>query len=214
MSEKLLERILENYGKGDFESEIISARKEYFALMSDLRDDDPLFERLTQCFLYWFALDRPLDGDVHSPLQRFVKESELSEQEHGLCESMAASVRSLFEVLKFEEDGVTLRDLFNLEVVHVRERRHLAGLKKGDILETRLLPRPEMLVFAPGAFILHPRSAGKSIRMVVERSRLKGHPKVQDLIVKLEALTFRYVDRYRERVPVEKVFGELEEKQI
>ncbi len=210
MAEKLLERILERYGKGDFESEIISARKEYFSSMSDLRDDDPLFERLTQCFLYWFVIDRPMDGDVHSPLQRFVKDSELTKEQLRMCESMAAGIRSLFEVLKLDEEGVTLKDLFSLEIVHVRERRHLAGLKKGDILETRLFPHSDMLVFAPGAFILHPRAAGQTIRSMIERIRTTGKPTTEEFILKLEALTFRYVDRYRERVPVEKVFAELD----
>ena len=48
------------------------------------------------------------------------------------------------------------------------ERRQVAGLEKGDLLEARLLPYEGKLVFS-GAFLYHPREARKLILAEVKR---------------------------------------------
>jgi hypothetical protein len=122
---------------------------------------------------------------------------------------MAANIHSLFEVLRIAEGGLTLRDLFTSEVLRVSERRTLAGLDKGDILEARLLPVGEKLVFSAGAFAFHPRQARGIILQAVDRLRMNGRITPEELMSKLRALNFRYTDRFRHRVPVEKVYEEI-----
>jgi hypothetical protein len=56
----------------------------------------------------------------------------------------------------------------------------------------------------------HPRAAGELIRQWVERCRATGEPGRFDVLRRLQALTFRYTDRYRERVPIQKVFSEID----
>ncbi len=209
MSQELFERILAKYAEGDYEDEVKRARDDFFEFIQDMREDDPSYERLTQCFLYWYALDRPMDSGQGTPLQVFAAVSDLDPDQRETCARLAASVHTLFEVLRLDDASTSLRDLFTLETLRVSERRQLAGLQRGDLLEARLLPLPETLVFAPGAFTHHPRAAGASIRRAVERSRVEGRPAPEKLIRRLQALTFRYTDRFRERVPADKVFAEL-----
>jgi len=209
MSQELFEKILERFAGGDHAEEVKRARDEFFALLKDLREDDPSYERLTQCFLNWYVFDRPMDGGHGTPLQRYCALPDTTAMQREASAAMAASVHSIFEVLRLEDGGAVFRDLFTLETLRISERRQLAGLERGDLLEARLLPLADRLVFASGAFIHHPRAATEAIRQATERCRATGEPGPAELMRRLQALTFRYTDRYRERAPVEKVFSEL-----
>lgn len=211
MEQELIDRILAELVKGPREDEIKRARDDYFALLKDLREDDPSYERLTACFLNWFVFDRPGDDGQGTPLQVFARRENLGDEERRMLTAMAASIHSLFEVVRLDSGALHLRDLFTLEALRVTERRRLAGLEPGDLLEARLLPLGEKLVFSAGAFVLHPKPAREVILRAVEHSRRELVPPAEELIRRLQALGFRYTDRYRQRVPVEKVYGELDQ---
>jgi hypothetical protein len=150
-----------------------------------------------------------MDSGEGTPLQIFVRRAGLAPEERARFIGMAGNIHSLFEVKKLGDGRLSLRDLFTGELVVVAERRHVTGLQKGDILEARLIPLDTKLVFSPGAFQLHPRAAKKIIVQAVKRSRKEGRPSQAELVHRLQALNFRYTDRFRERVQIEKVYGEL-----
>jgi hypothetical protein len=81
----------------------------------------------------------------------------------------------------------------------VAERRQVAGLEKGDLLEARLLPYEGQLVFS-GAFLYHPREARRLILAQVKRLR-KAAGKTGPLdqgpfLATLSRMAFK-VERYR-----------------
>jgi len=209
VEQELIERILVEASQGENEQEIRRAKDVYFEQIKDLREDDTSYERLISCFQNWYLFDRPMDDESGTPVQVFAATAGLSAKERSLLGAMAANIHSLFEVLRISEGGLTLRDLFTSEVLRVSERRTLAGLDRGDILEARLLPVGEKLVFSPGAFAFHPRQARHIILEAVDRIRMQGGVTPEELMSKLRALNFRYTDRFRHRVPVEKVYGEI-----
>ena len=177
MSQELLDEILQELANGEYAEEVKTARDHYFEQLKDLREDDPSFERLTLCFLNYYVLDRPMDSGRGTPLQVFANREGQDKTKRQRCAQMAANVHSLFEVQKLDENGAVLRDLFTLEALIVQERRQLTGLKKGDLLEARLFPTTDRLVFANGAFVLHPNAAKLTIRKAVEACRMRGQPK-------------------------------------
>jgi hypothetical protein len=209
VEQELIERILVETSSGENENEIRRAKDVYFEQIKDLREDDPSYERLISCFQNWYLFDRSMDDGRGTPVQVFAATAELSAKERSLLGAMVANIHSLFEVLRITGGGLTLRDLFTSEVLRVSERRTLAGLDKGDILEARLLPVGEKLVFSSGAFAFHPRQARGIILQAVERLRMDGRTTPEELMSKLRALNFRYTDRFRHRVPVEKVYEEI-----
>lgn len=209
MEQELIERILVEASQGENEQEIRRAKDVYFEQIKDLREDDTSYERLISCFQNWYLFDRPMDDGRGTPVQVFAATAGLSAKERSLLGAMAANIHSLFEVLRISEGGLTLRDLFTSEVLRVSERRTLAGLDKGDILEARLLPVGNKLVFSSGAFTFHPRQARHIILQAVDRIRMQGGVTPGELMSKLRALNFRYTDRFRHRVPVEKVYEEI-----
>ena len=68
------------------------------------------------------------------------------------------TVHGLFEVRKLGKGMVRLRELFSGKDYDVTERRQIAGLEKGDVLEARLIPFGGHLLFS-AAFCYHPREA-------------------------------------------------------
>jgi hypothetical protein len=209
VEQELIERILVETSTGDNEKEIRRAKDVYFEQIKDLREDDTSYERLISCFQNWYLFDRPMDDGRGTPVQVFAATAKLTAKERSLLGAMAANIHSLFEVLRLTDGGLTLRDLFTSEVLRVSERRTLAGLDKGDILEARLLPVGDKLVFSSGAFAFHPRQARGIILQAVDRIRMQGGVTPGELMSKLRALNFRYTDRFRHRVPVEKVYEEI-----
>jgi hypothetical protein len=210
MEQTPIDKILAEFAEGDHADEVKKARDQFFAQLKDLREDDSSYERLTSCFLNWYVFDRCMDDGRGTPLQVFAQDSARSKDQKTSCAAMAAGIHSLFEVVRLREGGLTLKDLFSLERLVVSERRQVAGLTHGDILEARLVPVAQRLVFAPAAFVLHPRPAHDLIRKAIRRSRLTGAPNPMDLIQRLQALNFRYLDRFRERVAAEKVYAEID----
>ena len=67
-------------------------------------------------------------------------------------------------------EWLRLRDVFDSHELEVAERRLMAGLEKGDLLEARLLPFQGLLYFS-GAFVYHPREARKIILGEVKKRR-------------------------------------------
>ena len=210
MEQEIIERILERFAGGDYVDEVKSARDSFFGQLKDLREDDPSFERLTGCFLNWYVFDRPMDSGLGTPAQVFAASDEISSEDHEMLAAMVGNIHALFEVLRIDEGFTQLKDLFTTEILKVTERRSLAGLDPGDILEARLLPLGGKLVFSTGAYLLHPRPARGLIIAAIDKCRRAGQPSSQQMISKLQALSFRFSDRFQQRVPVDKVYGELE----
>lgn len=209
MEQTPIDRILMVMAGESYREEVTRARDCFFEQLKDLREDDPSYESLTSCFLNWYVFDRPMESGLGTPLQVYTQETELSPKEKATCAAMAANIHSLFEIIRLEAGGVTLKDLFTTELIRVSERRQTAGLRRGDILEARLVPVAGRMVFAPGAFVLHPRPARKLVCQAIQQARKRGFPPPAELIARLQALNFRFVDRFRERVPLEKVYAEI-----
>lgn len=206
MEQELFDKILVKTAKDRYEEEVKRARAVYFEQMTDLREDDPSFDVMSACFLNWYIFERPMDSGVGTPLQLYAHEQKATAAEEKLLSAMAANIYGLFEIVSLDPRMVLLRDLFTQELLPVQERRPVVGLRTRDIIEARLLPIDGRLTFLPGAFILFPRAARPHICHAVDRARRDGTPTAFDLIRRLHVLTFRYTDRFRERIPAAKVF--------
>ena len=64
-----------------------------------------------------------------------------------------------------------VRDLFTEKEAQVHERRTLAGLGRGDLIEARLIPLDGRPLFSP-AFCYHPR--GRQAERGARRSTASG----------------------------------------
>jgi hypothetical protein len=117
------------------------------------------------------------------------------------------NVHSLFEVRRARPGEIRLRDVFNGKDYEVTERRTLAGLAKGDLLEARLLPHEGRHYFS-GAFLYHPPAVRRAILAEVKRRRKAAgkekQPDVEEFLALLSRMAFKF-ERYR-NVKIESIY--------
>ncbi len=160
-----------------FEPEIEDARRTFFEGTGVVHEDDDSFEQRMSGLSEYYLFDRPLrcdrEGRVPARLFLFEEDDSLDAEQRRAFRSFTHTIHGLFEVKKLRRELVVVRDLFTLENHRVLERRQVAGMRKGDILDARLVPWEEHLVFGR-SFIFHPREARKPILQMTKRLRKEG----------------------------------------
>ncbi|HET7824765.1 MAG TPA: hypothetical protein VFK90_05510 [Anaeromyxobacter sp.] len=180
---------------------LLAARKEHFARYGEPHEEDRSFEIRVNGMLDHYLYDFRPAGGLGTTLERFVEAeaASLSPEEVRAYRDLGANVHGLFEVRRIGDSAVRLRDVFTGVDHDVTERRQVAGLGKGDLLEARLLPFDGALFFS-GAFLYHPREARKPILAEVKRlKKAAGRsalPDVRDFLAVLSRMALK-LERYR-----------------
>jgi hypothetical protein len=185
--------------------DLLAAKTEYFRLTGEVFEDDKAFEQRMASFLDYYLFDR-VNSQGRTPAQEFLERRSPSADQPaiGAYQGFTETLHGLFEVRKLGKGIVRLRDLHSGKDYEVSERRHLAGLDKGDILEARLIPFAGRLLFS-GAFCYHPRAATSAIRKEIKR-RKKQEPGRSPKEIAWECAKMALkVDRYRQ-ISVDKIY--------
>jgi hypothetical protein len=193
--------------------DLLVAKGEYLKLTGEVFEDDKQFEMRMASFLDFYLFDRvsPLSGKT--PAQEFYELRLLDSppERASAFRSFTETIHGLFEVRKLAKGMARLRLLSTGKDHEVTERRHLAGLEKGDILEARLIPHAGMLLFSV-AFVCHPKASFKSIAKEVKRRKKKEPTRSpKELVWECSKMALK-VDRYRQ-IAVEKIY-DFENKTI
>ncbi|HEY3446265.1 MAG TPA: hypothetical protein VGK67_07860 [Myxococcales bacterium] len=154
-----------------FKEELLKAKAEYFAGTGEIFEDDRSFEMRMASFLDYYVFDRVMpEHGGRTPAQVFLAESAagVSDTDLAIRRGLVETRHSLWEVRKISKDLIRLRDLFSGKDIDVFERRQPAGLKKGDLIEARLVPFEGRFFFSP-AFCFHPIEAKKPIAKELKR---------------------------------------------
>ena len=148
-------------------------------------------------------------GSPDTTVERFMRAEApgLTTDDLAAYRVLAKSLRGLFEVRRIREGEVRLRDCFTDQAHDVTERRQMAGLQKGDLLEARLLPFDGKLFFS-GAFLYHPQEVRKLVLSEVKRLRKAAAkaepPDVAAFLATLGRMALK-LERYR-NVKVESLY--------
>jgi hypothetical protein len=185
--------------------DVLAARAEYFRLTGEVFEDDRTFEMRMACFLDYYVFDHrsPASGRTAAEELHAAKLAAGAPQA-AVLQAFTKTVHGLFEVRKLGPGFVRLRELFTGVDHDVTERRAVAGLQKGDVLEARLIPVDGGLVFSP-AFCFHPREAVKAIKREVKRRKKKEPERPPQELVWEAAKRAMKVGRYRQ-IAVEKIY--------
>lgn len=186
--------------------DLLAAKAEYFHYTGEVFADDKSFEMRMASFLEFYLFDRVSPMTGLTPAAEFVQVKRAVGDEAAIAcvGGFTSTVHGLFEVRKLGKGSLTLRELYSGKDHLVTERRQMAGLTKGDVIEARLLPFKEMLLFS-GAFLFHPQEVGGLIRKEVKR-RKKQEPSLAagQLTWDCSRMALK-VERYRQ-IPVEKIY--------
>ncbi len=142
--EAALDALIERFGAGEHEAEVVHARGEYDERTGKVFDDDgALFEVRTNAFLEWYVVERPLSKAGVPPVVIALREAgpgDGSESDLSVAwRAWATSHRSLFTVEDLDDGRVRLRDIFGGACFAVDERRRFFGVTPRDIVEARLM---------------------------------------------------------------------------
>jgi hypothetical protein len=183
------------------QAELLAARADHFGRYGEPHEEDQSYERRMNGMLDSYLYEwRPVPM-APTTLERFLAAEgpALAPADHATLAGLVAQRRGLFEVKRLQPGLVAVADVFSGERLEVTERRQVAGLEKGDLLEARLLPYEGRLVFS-GAFLYHPREARGLI--LAEVKRLKklagraGQPDQGTFLATLSRMAFK-LERYR-----------------
>jgi hypothetical protein len=196
--------------------QLLAARAEHFGRSGEPHEEDGSFERRMNAMLDYYLYDWRPSSDAPSVVEQYLA-AEGASLPAGWAEAYRAlggNRHGLFEVRKLEEGLIRLRDVFTGQDLDVTERRQVAGMAKGDLLEARLLPVEGQLVFS-GAFLYHPREVRKRILGEVKKIRKAagktGTPDVAAFLARLSRMAFK-LERYR-NVRLESIYDfELDER--
>jgi hypothetical protein len=187
---------------------LLTARRLYFERSGEPHEEDKSFESRMNAMVDHYLYDYRLNG-LGTVLEEFIRAnaSGLSKEEVEGFRALADNVHSLFEVRRIRPGEIRLRDVFTKVSHDVTERRQLAGLARGDLIEARLLPFDRQLVFS-GAFLYHPEPVRKPILAEVKRLKKeagKGQkPDIDTFLAQLSRMAFK-LERYR-NVKVESIY--------
>jgi hypothetical protein len=187
---------------------LLAARQAYFERHGEPHEEDKSFESRMNGLLDWVLYDfRPNGADT--VLELFLKDPSqgLTTDELAEIRELSRNHHGLFEVRRIRPGEIRLRDVFTGKDHDVSERRTMAGVAKGDLLEARLLPHAGGLYFS-GAFLYHPQEVRKAILAEVKRLRKQakkgGALDVKGFLASLSRMAFK-LERYR-NVKIESIY--------
>jgi hypothetical protein len=187
-------------------ADLLDAKAEYVKLTGEVFEDDKQFEMRMASFLDYYLFDRPAKPTGTTPAQQYLEEKgkELSPEQLSAFRSFTETQHGLYEVRKLGKGTIKLRELFSGKDVEVTERRQLAGLEKGDLIEARLIPFEGVLLFS-SAFCCHPKSSFKQILNEVKRRKKKEPERPpRELTFECSKMALK-ADRYRQ-IAIEKIY--------
>lgn len=188
-----------------FLAQVREAKARYFRATGEVFEDDPFFEQRMNGFLEYYLFDWPAGPGGKSTTALIIErgKEKLPPDDLVAFAGFERNVHSVFEFKKKKGDTVTCLNLFDDEKYQVHERRTLAGLEKGDVFESRLLPFGDRLYFS-NAFVFHPRSVRKFVLGLLKEARKSvGDP--APAVQRLAYLRLKF-DRMK-RVDVAKVYS-------
>lgn len=208
-----LDKLVAFASSDERKQDLLAAKAEYFRLTGEVHEDDKSFEMRMASFLDWFVFDRAAPANGRTPAQEFLERNGplVPAEEAAAYRGFTETRHGLFEVRKIARGTVRLRELFAGKDFEVTERRTVAGLEKGDVIEARLIPSGGHLLFS-AAFIYHPREGTSAILKEVKRRKKKEPDRDQKEIIWETSRMALKVDRYRQ-IAVEKIY-DFEQKKI
>lgn len=205
------EEIVRFASEGQLNEELRRAKAEFVERTGELFESDSSFERRLATFLEWYVLDREVSYAPNmTPAKLYIDTmaATLGPEEINRLRGLTQTILSLFEFKRAKGEHLFVVDLLSNRKYQVYERRKPAGLEPGDILEGRLIPFEDKMVFAE-AFGFQPREARRAVLKAAKAFRKNGTPDSEriDLVHRVAYFCNRS-ERYK-HVDPRQIFADL-----
>lgn len=186
-------------------ADLLEARAAWFQRTGEVFEEDRQIELRMSGFLEHYCCDRVAPHFGKTPARELYERAlrQPDVKRAAALRSLTETVHSLFEVESIATGEVRVCSLFGRITRDVTERRHIVGLKEGDVLEARLIPFDGHFHFSP-SYCFHPHEAAELIKQ--EAARLLSNGTVDEAaFVQDCAQRCLKVDRYRQ-IAVERIY--------
>ena len=185
---------LQQYTTREGLSDLRLAREEFHRLTGEFEEGEPWFETRMRMFLDWYLLDRRGPNDI-TPVEGFLEtnRSMLDEADRKQFEHLTVTLRSVFKIVRMRGDSLLLDDLAGGGQWLARWILPTVGIKKNDILNSRMALFDGTVTIGRGA-VLHPREALESVEGIVARAFREEMP-ARQIVDHLDKMRLK-LDRY------------------
>jgi hypothetical protein len=131
-----LDKVLNTYTKGDFFTDLKSAKDKYFSITGKLDEDKEEFESRMNCFNDWYIFQyRHNDGS--KVIEEYIRSTQLDEE---LSQAMLNVNHSLFEFKKMTfRKQIVLQDILHDEKITLAKNHPNISLMEGDVFTGRVM---------------------------------------------------------------------------
>ncbi len=192
--------------------ELVAAKAEFTEKAGELFEDDRQLELRMAAFLEFYVCDRGASWAQGKSPARARYELALKQETPERAAAFRAwteTIHGLFEVRSLGKGEARVRHLTSGMDFDVTERRQLAGLARGDVLEARLVPFAGEFHFSQ-AYCWHPRAAAPLIRAEVRRRLDEKIGTEQELVWDCARRALKS-ERYRQ-ISIDKIYDFTNQK--
>ncbi len=131
-----LDKVLNLYTKGEFFSDLKTAKEKYFSITGKLDEDKEEFESRMNCFNDWYIFQyRHEDGS--KVIEEYIRSNHLDEE---LSQAMLNVNHSLFEFSKISfRKQIVLKDILHDEKITLVKNHPNISLMEGDVFTGRVI---------------------------------------------------------------------------
>jgi hypothetical protein len=189
--------LMQHYADGDFASEAVQAKNEFYDLAGIFDEQTQNFEMKMAQFTDWYIFIRTLSKLSITPAADFVKKrpSFVKPEEWTFYDNLANSRASLFEFKKISKSDLYVKDLFSSYKLVIKNSAVTDGFRKDEYFQARLIPHEDTFQFS-GTFCFHPPEATKfinqEIKKVLKSSEEERALFREKLIVRLFRMRHKY----------------------
>ena len=181
-------------------AKLAEARRLYEDRRGRVFEDEPLWEKWSQAFLEWYALERRGQETARGAnyLVELASSGRAAARHIAALNAWLSSHRSLFEVRALRAGRVELLDILGGGWFAVAEQRSMVGVSVGDVAELRLVGFEGDVRFGR-TFLFHPPDTREAIIAHADKMRAQGLSRF-DVIEFCASLRIR-CERYRHVSP-------------
>lgn len=131
-----LDKVLNLYTKGEFFTDLKTAKEKYFSITGKLDEDKEEFESRMNCFNDWYIFQyRHNDGS--KVIEEYIRSNQLDEE---LSQAMLNVNHSLFEFNKISfRKQIVLNDILHDEKITLAKNHPNISLMEGDVFTGRVI---------------------------------------------------------------------------
>jgi hypothetical protein len=158
----LIENLMKFYVDGEFASEGVQAKNEFYDLAGIFDEQSSQFDMKMAQFTDWYLFTRKLNKYNITPIDHFVEKRPMRVGEDDILyyRNMANHRQSLFEFMKIKGNDLYVRDMFSDYKLVIKDSPVTYGFTKEELFQARLVPHEDSFIFAL-AFCFHPSEASR-----------------------------------------------------